>query len=130
MAHGGSDGRWIRCDPSGHCRWLARTSVAAARLRLFAATRGPLPPDGELRNTCGDRRCVNVDHQRVFPGAGGTDVWRCARGHELTEAGVVRHRDGRIAYCRMCRNERRRDRYRTDPDFARREIERQRQRRA
>jgi hypothetical protein len=39
---------------------------------------------------------------------------------------VVRHRDGRIAYCRLCRNDRRRERYRIDPEFASREAARQR----
>ena len=39
-------------------------------------------------------------------------------------------RDGRIAYCRLCRNELRRERYRADVAYARREIERQRRRRA
>jgi hypothetical protein len=51
----------------------------------------------------------------------------CRRGHEVSPQNVVRHRDGRIAYCKLCRNERRRDRYQTDPTFAKNEIARQRE---
>lgn len=51
----------------------------------------------------------------------------CQRGHELLPQNAVRHRDGRIAYCRLYRNERWRERYRTDRTFAEREIARQRQ---
>jgi hypothetical protein len=54
--HGGCDGQWIHCDPSGHCQWIARTSVAAARLRLYNATRGALPTGVRLETTCGDAR--------------------------------------------------------------------------
>jgi hypothetical protein len=57
----------------------------------------------------------------------GTGAWHCLRGHELKAENAVRHRDGRIAYCRLCRNERRRERYRTDPAFARSEVARQAQ---
>jgi hypothetical protein len=56
-------------------------------------------------------------------------VSQCHRGHDLTPENVVRHRDGRVAYCRQCRNERRRERYNADPTFARQEIARQRARR-
>jgi hypothetical protein len=75
---------------------------------------------------------VNLDHVRITPGpyvATGATERTCRRGHEISPATVVRHRDGRIAYCRICRNERRRERYRTDPMFALSEIERQRNRR-
>lgn len=130
--HGGRDGQWIRCDPSGHCQWIARTSVAAARVRIYEAGRGALAKGTQIEATCGNARCVNLDHLRVAravagprPKGGAT----CRRGHELTAANVVRHRDGRIAYCRACRNQRRRERYRIDATYARREIERQRRRR-
>lgn len=123
------DGEPIRCDPSGCCLWVARSSVANARMRLYQASRGALPATARIETICGHRRCVNLDHLRVLPrsprglGAGGP---QCQRGHPLTVESVVRHRDGRIAYCRICRNERRRERYRTDPAFARRELLRQR----
>jgi len=132
--HGGRDGQWIRCEPSGHCQWVARTSVAAARLRICETTRGALPVGIRLENTCGYARCVNLDHMRVAASPLRTTATRnaslCQRGHELTVANIVRHRDGRIAYCRICRNERRRERYRSDPRYARAEIERQRRRRS
>jgi len=86
-----------------------------------------------LENTCERRRCVNLDHLRIVRVAGGplpSDVDRCQRGHELAPANVVRHRDGRVAYCKLCRNERRRERYERDPRFAERERVRQRQRRS
>jgi hypothetical protein len=128
--HGGRDGQSIRCDPSGHCQWIARTSVTAARLRIYEATRGGLPTGTRLENTCGDARCVNLDHLRLARVGARTIDGRtkalCGRGHELTIASVVRHRDGRVAYCRICRNDRRRERYRTDIAYARREMERQR----
>ena len=54
----------------------------------------------------------------------------CRRGHELAAANVVRHRDGRIAYCRTCRNDRRRELYQRDTVYAQREVERQRRRRS
>jgi hypothetical protein len=83
--------------------------------------------------TCGNTRCVNLDHLRIArrrtPTVGVSGARLCGRGHELTPANVVRHRDGRIAYCRVCRNERRRERYHADAAYARREIERQRRRR-
>lgn len=128
--HGGRDGQWISCDPTGHCRWIARTPVAAARIRIYEASRGPLAPGTRLENTCADGRCVNLDHLRVARGAVAlpvpSDTRLCGRGHELTAANVIRHRDGRIAYCRICRNERRRERYRADKAYARGEVERQR----
>jgi len=125
--HAGIDGHGIRCDPSGHCQWVARSSVAAARMRIYEASRGPLPPGVRLENTCSVNRCVNIDHVRLLRVAvGRSGPGRCLRGHELVPANVVRHRDGRVAYCRACRNERRRERYRNDPTYARREIDRQR----
>ena len=130
--HRGRDSQWIRCEPGGHCSWIAQTSVAAARLRLLEASRGPVPSGGTVENTCGEARCVNLDHLRVSlrPRPASGSMRLCGRGHERTAANVVRHRDGRIAYCRLCRNELRRDRYRADVAYARREIERQRRRRA
>ncbi|CAN5157409.1 hypothetical protein BH18CHL2_BH18CHL2_00300 [soil metagenome] len=128
--HGGRDGQWIRCDPGGHCRWIARTPVHAARLRIYEAGRGSLAPGTRIENSCGEKRCVNLDHLQVARGSASQRVSNsarlCGRGHELTAANVVRHRDGRIAYCRICRNESRRERYRADPAYAGREIERQR----
>lgn len=128
--HGGRDGQWIRCDPSGHCQWVAKTSVAAARMRIYEASRGALLTGTAVDATCGNARCVNLDHLRISrrraPIIHRQDVAVCRRGHELTPANVVRHRDGRVAYCRACRNERRRERYRTDAAYAHREIERQR----
>lgn len=75
---------------------------------------------------------MNLDHVRVAmaPARAAANARLCRRGHELTTATVVRHRDGRIAYCRICRNERRRERYRVDRAYARREVERQRRLRA
>jgi len=127
LPHGGEP---IQCDASGCCLWTARSSVAAARRRLYEASRGALPASARIDNACRSRRCVNLDHLRVTtPAASRTrspSVAQCRRGHDLTPGNVVRHRDGRVAYCRLCRNERRRERYRTDPAFARREITRQR----
>jgi len=120
----------IRCDVSGCCLWTGRSSVAAARRRLYQASRGALPASAVIENICRNGRCVNLDHLRVVartvtrrPSPG---VSQCRRGHELSPENVVRHRDGRVAYCRLCRNERRRERYRSDLSFARREIARQR----
>jgi hypothetical protein len=101
MGHGGRDARWIRCDASGHCLWTARTSVVAARLRIYEATRGPVPGGARLDNTCGNARCVNLDHQKIVPAkseaASSRGVRTCRRGHEVSSSSVVRHRDGRIA---------------------------------
>jgi hypothetical protein len=121
-------GEPIRCVPSGHCRWVGRSAVSAARRRLYEASRGALPPGARVEASCGDRRCVNLDHVGVVrPSASSVaSAPVCARGHELTATNVVRHRDGRIAYCRLCRNARRRDRYQSDPAFAAREVARQR----
>lgn len=128
LAHGGEP---IRCDPSGCCLWISRASVAAARRRLYEASRGGLPSSARVESVCGTARCVNLDHLRVRTGArvsqGDAAKRECLRGHELSPQNVVRHRDGRIAYCRLCRNERRRERYRTDTTFAEREVARQRQ---
>jgi hypothetical protein len=127
LPHGGEP---IQCDPSGCCLWTARSSVAAARRRLYEASRGTLPTSARIENACRNGRCVNVDHLRVTELAASRprspSVAQCRRGHDLTPKNVVRHRDGRVAYCRICRNERRLERYRTDPAFARREITRQR----
>lgn len=73
---------------------------------------------------------MNLDHLRVRTRARASQSSakrECLRGHELSPQNVMRHRDGRIAYCRLCRNERRRERYRTDRTFAEHEIARQRQ---
>jgi hypothetical protein len=133
-SHGGRDGQWIRCDPTGHCQWIASTPVAAARVRIYEASRGPVPRAAYVESTCGNARCVNLDHLRLVAGralpSGSRNPLLCQRGHELTRANVVRHRDGRIAYCRTCRNDRRRERYRTDPAFTERELQRQRRIRA
>src|SRR5712691_3216740 len=122
LAHGAEP---IACDPSGCCLWVARSSLAAARRRLYEASRGPLASAARVESVCGTARCVNLDHLRVTSSAGryGRGVAACRRGHELTPENVVRHRDGRVAYCRLCRNERRRERYRTDQEFAEREID-------
>jgi hypothetical protein len=71
---------------------------------------------------------VNLDHLRIVARAprSPNDARFCMRGHVLSGLNVVRHRDGRVAYCRICRNDRRRERYRTDPEFATREMARQR----
>jgi hypothetical protein len=111
---------------------VGRGAAATARRRLYEASRGTLPPTARLEQTCARRRCVNLDHVRVVRAARGerTDFERCARGHEVTAENVVRHRDGRIAYCKRCRNARRRERYAADAAFAQRERARQRRRRA
>ncbi len=118
----------IRCEPTGCCRWIARSSVANARIRLYESSRGALPTSAVIEGVCGEKRCVNLDHLRVVRPAvrAALSGPLCQRGHEVTAQNVVRHRDGRVAYCRICRNERRRERYRTDPEFARREVARQR----
>ena len=122
----------IECDPNGCCLWIGRSALGAARRRLYEASRGPLPSTARLENTCERRRCVNLDHLRIVRVAGAPlppDVDLCLRGHELTSENVVRHRDGRVAYCKLCRNERRRERYERDATFAERERVRQRRRR-
>src|SRR5437660_1952230 len=102
QSHGGRDGQWIRCDPSGHCQWIAKTPVAAARARIYEASRGPLARGVRIESTCGNPRCVNLDHLRLARATlsavrpKGTPL--CGKGHELTAANVFRHRDGRIAY--------------------------------
>jgi hypothetical protein len=130
LAHGSEP---IRCDASGCCLWTGRSSVAAARRRLYQASRGALPASSRVESACRNGRCVNLDHLRVLTRAptrtASPGVSQCHRGHDLTPENVVRHRDGRVAYCRQCRNERRRERYNADPTFARREIARQRARR-
>jgi len=65
-----------------------------------------------VETNCGVRACVNLDHLRVTRLSSALPT--CRRGHELTAANVVRHRDGRIAYCRTCRNDRRRKLYQRD----------------
>lgn len=129
LSHGGEP---IECDPSGCCLWVARSAASAARRRLYEASRGVLPESARLEQTCQRRRCVNLDHVRVVggPSAACTEIERCGRGHDLTAENVVRHRDGRIAYCKRCRNARRRDRYERDLAFAERERARQRALRA
>lgn len=120
----------IKCDPNGCCLWIGRSALGAARRRLYEASRGPLASTARLENTCERRRCVNLDHLRIARVAGAplpSDVDRCQRGHELTLANVVRHRDGRVAYCKLCRNDRRRQRYAHDATFSQRERLRQRQ---
>ena len=127
LAHGGDP---IACDPSGCCLWIARTLVAAARRRLYEAGRGRLARGTQIVSACGTTRCVNLDHLRLSSnaraGRKAPAIQTCPRGHEVSPESVVRHRDGRIAYCRLCRNEGRRERYRTDPSFAEREVARQR----
>jgi len=85
-------------------------------------------------SACGRARCVNLDHLRLSSrssaGRQTQAIEVCQRGHEVSPNTVVRHRDGRIAYCKLCRNERRRERYRVDPAFANEEIARQRRLRA
>ena len=124
----------IRCDPSGCCLWTERSSVTAARRRLYQASRGALPALARIESACRNGRCVNLDHLRLTAATTrqtrSPGVAQCQRGHDLTPENVVRHRDGRVAYCRVCRNERRRERYQSDPTFARREIARQRSLRA
>jgi hypothetical protein len=130
LSHGGEP---IECHPSGCCLWLGRTAVGAARRRLYEASRGALPASARLENTCEWRRCVSLDHLRIVRVACApppSDVDVCRRGHDLTSANVVRHRDGRVAYCKLCRNERRRERYERDATFAERERARQRRRRS
>jgi hypothetical protein len=103
------------------------------RRRLYEASRGKLARSTLVVSACGTARCVNLDHLRLTSGARGgraRAIDLCRRGHELSPQNVVRHRDGRIAYCKLCRNERRRERYRTDPTFAVNEIARQRRLRA
>jgi hypothetical protein len=119
----------IECDPNGCCLWIGRSPLGVARRRLYEASRGALPASARLEITCERRRCVNLDHLRIVRVAGAplpSDVDRCQRGHELAPANVVRHRDGRVAYCKLCRNERRRQRYAHDATFAQRERLRQR----
>ena len=127
LAHGDEP---IECDPNGCCLWIGRSALGPARRRLYEASRGPLPSTARLENTCERRRCVNLDHLRIIRDPRAplpSDVDRCQRGHVLAPANVVRHRDGRVAYCKLCRNDRRRQRYANDPTFAQRERLRQRQ---
>lgn len=127
LSHGGEP---IRCDSSGCCLWTARSSIAGARRRLYEASRGGIPARTRIESTCRTARCVNLDHLRTVAlkasPAREPSVAQCQRGHDLTPENVVRHRDGRVAYCRRCRNDRRRERYQSDPAFARREVARQR----
>lgn len=122
----------VRCEPNGCCIW-SRTrpgepALVAVTRRAFESVRGPLPEGSSIVRSCGRRSCVNPDHLALRTAGPGEPT--CARGHPRVPANVVRHQDGRIAYCRPCRNERRRALRASDAAYARREAERQRRLRA
>lgn len=89
----------------------------------YQLAKGPVPIGTELDHLCRNPSCCNPEHLEPVPHrintlrgvAPAMTLHRngvCQKGHPVNEASVHRYqngpRKGRIAYCRLCRREKRR----------------------
>jgi hypothetical protein len=87
---------------------------------------GPIPDSLTIDHLCRVKRCVRPDHLEVVTAL---ENWsraglkgRCRRGHDSSLFALKA--DGSTAYCKLCRNEYRRERYRSEAKY--RETEKRR----
>ena len=136
LSHVAPDGdcwRWTgSISKEGYGQLRSGGKTVLAHRAAYETFRGPVPSGMDLDHLCRNRWCVNAQHLEVVTRA--TNLRRgmhpnmvlfrrgeCARGHPRTEENVVRNREGGIAYCRICRNIRRKERYWTDNQYRKRE---------
>jgi hypothetical protein len=143
--------------PTGCWRWMASLTghgygqinvngrPRRAHVVAYTLLVGPIPAGMELDHLCRRRWCCNPLHvepvtrrtnflRSEHPCAEVVRTTRCRRGHELTpENTVINNPKTGGRTCRICRNERARERARerwhTDPEFRRKHNERCRRRR-
>lgn len=119
------DGCWLWTgfvDKAGYARLRAGgrdTPVLYAHRYSYERFVGPVPQGLLLDHLCRTRHCVNPAHleavtqrENVMRGAAPMVAvslsGKCARGHERIPENTQYKRDGRVAFCKICRRERRR----------------------
>ena len=84
----------------------------------YRLAHGTIPDGLTLDHLCRVRHCVNPEHlepvthrENVMRGAGPkvaiSRTGKCARGHDVSAENTQYHRDGRIAFCKVCRRDKR-----------------------
>lgn len=102
----------------------------------FEAWKGPIPHGLEIDHVCRQRTCVNPDHLEAVTKAVNLEradnnrrivamnIWRdrthCAYGHPFSGANLGLHKNG-VRYCKTCRAERDRARWKKKAASRRRE---------
>jgi hypothetical protein len=118
----------------GCWRWTGHTDAAGyGRLRghgrdspvlyahrfAYEQAKGAIPERHTVDHLCRNRWCVNPDHLEAVtvrlntmrgesPNVQRHRTGVCSRGHEQNDTNTQYKSDGTVAYCRICRNERRR----------------------
>lgn len=100
----------------------AKGKLWATHIYAYEQKHGPVPAGTELDHLCRNRWCCNPDHveavtHRVNALRGQAPAvllhrsQQCKRGHEFNETNTYYYkhgtRKGRVAFCRVCKNERR-----------------------
>ncbi len=123
---------WNRSGcPSPVLRW--KTITYNVRTFLYRKHIGELRKGGKIRMKCGNSWCVALDHMvlpKQLPRPGEV-VGYCGKGHPYTRANI-RVNSGGYLTCLTCSRAQRREewarKYKNDPEFRRKRLERRRER--
>jgi|SRR5215471_925199 len=108
----------IEGSPSGNGYMQIRVDgkqVYAHRL-AWTRTHGEIPAGMHVHHRCGDKRCSAVEHLELL-----TPKEHYALNRKCDHEERYWKPDGKHSYCRVCHNERMRQRYQDDPAFRERQ---------
>lgn len=103
---------------NGYARTPTSEGRRLAHRAAWEKAHGPIPAGKQIHHVCGNRACINVDHLEVLEPAEHNGRHRkCEHGdvnRYFTKSGGSR--------CRICRQEKFRDRYANDPVYREQQL--------